>query len=62
MMMQEAANLFWIDMDQLSALDLEVDQIAVKEFQRVYMQVISTGKPSQLMVLGNKEPRSALLD
>lgn len=36
MVMQEAADLFWINVDQYDALDLEVDQIALKEFQRVY--------------------------
>lgn len=34
--MQEAADLFWIGVDQHDALDLEVDQIALKEFKRIY--------------------------
>jgi mutator protein MutT len=36
MVMNEAADLRWIDLDDLEELDVEVDRIAVQEFKRVY--------------------------
>ena len=36
MQMEEAAELLWIDLDDEKSLDIEVDQIAVREFKRVY--------------------------
>ncbi|MFK7801132.1 MAG: NUDIX domain-containing protein [Anaerolineae bacterium] len=36
MVMEEAAELHWIDLDDLDALDIEVDRIAVLEFKRIY--------------------------
>ncbi|MEM8863512.1 MAG: NUDIX domain-containing protein, partial [Chloroflexota bacterium] len=36
MQMEEAAELLWIDLDDESTLDIEVDRIAVREFNSVY--------------------------
>lgn len=36
MVMEEAEELRWIDLNDLEALDIDVDRIAVQEFKRVY--------------------------
>ena len=36
LVMQEAAELHWIDIDAVNRLDLPADQIALQEYQRIY--------------------------